>query len=444
MRSIAAIATPPGEGALAIIRLSGQDAVQIAEQIFHSNRPLSACPPRALVHGRILDNDGAVIDEVLAVRFAAPASHTGEDVVEITCHGGVLVAGSILRRLLEAGAALAEPGEFTRRAFLAGKMDLTQAEAVMDLIRARTPHALRAAAEQLEGRIGRDTNSIRDALLEVTAHLEAWIDFPEEGIDPATGALLLEKMDAAADKIGALLATANEGRILREGLRLAICGAPNAGKSSLLNRLLGIERAIVSEVPGTTRDTIEEMANLRGIAFRIVDTAGIRDSADRVEREGIERARRAILSADIVIEVIDISDPLPAGLPDFDVPRLRVWNKCDLRPASPSAPATDDLRISCSTGAGLEDLENRLCELAGHHLPHGNESFAAINARHQACLKTAMDRLASAREALAAGTEPELVAVDLRAALDAVGGVTGRIDTEDLLGEIFQRFCIGK
>jgi len=444
MRTIAAIATPPGEGALAILRISGEAANAIADKVFRSKQPLSKHQPRTLILGKILSADGSVIDEVLAVRFAAPASYTGEDVVEIICHGGPLVAGTILRRLLECGAVLAEPGEFTRRAFLAGKLDLTQAEAVMDLIRARTPLALRAAAEQLEGRIGRETEAIRALLLEITAHLEAWIDFPEEDIDPATGSALLDKIDLAASRIQALLATADEGRILREGVRLAICGAPNAGKSSLLNCLLGIERAIVSDQPGTTRDTIEESANLRGIAFRIVDMAGLRESEDRIEQEGIERARRAISSADIVLELVDASNPVFTNLPDFDAPRVRVWNKCDLAPASLARPAEGDLFISCKTGDGLDALVDRLCEVAGHRLPGGNESFVAINARHQACLSTALAHLSTARALLAENQAPELVAVDLRAALNSIGEVAGRIDAEDLLGEIFQRFCIGK
>ncbi len=369
----------------------------------------------------------------------APGSYTGEDVAEITCHGGILIAARVLQTILAAGATAAGPGEFTQRAFLNGKLDLTQAEAIMDLIRAQTPRAARAAAEQLEGRIGDATNAIRDDIVDITAHVEAHIDFPEEGINPATGQLLLTKLKTARSKIATLLATADEGRVLREGVRLALCGRPNAGKSSLLNHLLGFERAIVSPTAGTTRDTIEESISLRGIPFRIVDTAGLRDTADSVEREGVDRAHRAIERADLVVRLVDGTDPDSHSDAPATPDEILVFNKSDL---APSSTEPGDHSISCVTGDGIDALVDLL--VARVAPTQSSESLAAINARHQACLTRADDALAAATTALRADVEPEFISLDLRAALDAVGEIVGRIDSEDILGKIFSSFCIGK
>jgi len=433
--TIAAISTPPGEGAIAVIRLSGPEAHRILQQVF---RPAGKMVPRRAAYGEIVSG-GRTLDQVLATVFCGPSSSTGEDMAEIGCHGGILLAASILQLVLRSGARAAEPGEFTQRAFLNGKMDLSRAEAVMDLISARTPLALRAAAEQLQGRIGEQADAIRAAILESVAHLEAFIDFPEEGIDPASGSALVQKIAVATARIDALLATSAGGRILREGVRVAIVGRPNAGKSSLLNRLLGRERAIVSAVPGTTRDTIEESAVLQGILFRLTDTAGLRETEDPVEREGVERARRVIDGADLVLHVFDATEP-------FHEPTLRsreilVANKCDLPEAAPHGSA---LPVSCKSGDGFSALlEAMLRETCGAHLSAG-ESLASVNARHQALLESARSSLAAAADLLLSGAPPELTAIELRAALDAVGRVTGAADAEEILGEIFGRFCIGK
>ncbi len=438
---IAALATAPGEAAIAVLRLSGAGSFTVADAVFQGRKRVSELPPRRAALGSIADEDGSRIDEVLLTPFAAPASYTGEEMVEISCHGGRLVAGLILRRLLGAGARLADPGEFTQRAFLNGKMDLTQAEAVMDLISAKTPLAIRAANEQLEGRLGAATREIASELLDLLAHLEAWVDFPEEDIQPETGSLFLNQIDRVLARIAALLETADEGRILREGVRLAIVGRPNVGKSSLLNRLIGFERAIVSDRPGTTRDTIEEFINLGGVPFRVVDTAGLRHTEDELEQAGIERTRKAISQADVVIEVRDATDPHPGDFTPEDKPLLVVWNKSDLLT---TAPPPEVLAVSCRSGAGFPNLATRLAELAGHHLPEGNQSLVAINARHQACLQRARAHLCEVREGIAAKRDAELSAIDLRAALEALGEITGRIDTEEILGRIFQLFCIGK
>ena len=432
--TIAALSTPPGEGAIAMVRVSGPQALAIAELVFRGPIPAT----RMATFGRIFDGSEPVDEAVLTI-FRAPASYTGEDVVEITCHGGVLVSARVLQTVLNGGARPAEPGEFTQRAFLNGKMDLTQAEAVMDLIRAQTDLALRAATEQLRGRIGTEILAIREALLDIVAHVEAFIDVPDEDIDPDTGAAMRGRMTAARARIARLLATADEGRILREGVRLAICGRPNAGKSSLLNRLLGYERAIVSATPGTTRDTIEESLNLRGIPFRVVDTAGLRETPDAIEREGVRRAREVVEQADIVLRVVDATDAEGLADPAAASGEILVLNKCDLD----HEQTMEGLKISCSTGEGIEALVEAISARVRHGQPIG-DSLAAINARHQSCLTRAATALDAAIARFDAGTEPEFVAVDLRDALDAAGEVVGVVDTDDILGRIFGSFCIGK
>lgn len=439
--TIAAIATPPGEGALAVIRISGEIALDVADVTF-LGKVIPSETERRVLFGRIINFDGEILDEVLLTVFRNPRSYTGEDLVEISCHGGSLVASRVLSAVLEAGARMARPGEFTERAFLNGKLDLTQAEAVMDLISAQTPRAARAAAVQLEGCLGVEINSLRGELLEGVAHLEAFIDFPEEGIDPESGAALRRRMEGIAAHLSRLLATADEGRLLREGITLALCGAPNAGKSSLLNRLLGSERAIVSEIAGTTRDTIEERASLGGYPFRVIDTAGLRETEDPVEREGVERARRAAENADLRIHLVDASAQQGTITPLFP-DELVVLNKVDL--VSDRSGLSAGIPISCRTGEGIEALVAAILARVtgrseGESLPDG----AAINARHQECLKRASLALAAAMDLLGAGEPPELVAVELRGALGAVGEIVGEAGTEEILGKIFSSFCIGK
>lgn len=440
--TIAAVSTPFGEGAIALLRLSGPRAVAVADEIFCAKTKPSRSQPRVQHFGKIADG-GAVIDDGMLTVFRAPASYTGEDVVEIACHGGILVTRRILRLLLARGARLAEPGEFTQRAFLNGKMDLTQAEAVMDLIRAQTDLALRAATEQLEGRLGGRIRELRELLLGVLAHVEAFIDFPDEDIDPDTGGALLKKLDGARDGIADLLRTADHGKILREGVRTVICGAPNVGKSSLLNLLLGCERAIVSETPGTTRDTIEEVINLLGVPVRLVDTAGMREAADSVEREGIERTRRQIERADLVLRVFDASEEEASRKGAKAQREILILNKTDLGEHA-SWRGVEAVRISCKTNAGLDALAKTIFERVMGGGVAAGDAGVAINARHQACLQTAAQFCDAARRAVADGLSPEFIAVELRAALDAVGEVVGKADSEELLGKIFSTFCIGK
>jgi tRNA modification GTPase len=432
--TIAAISTPPGEGAIAIIRVSGPDARRIGAELLGRTTALAD----RVLHFGTFRHQGRKLDEGLIALFTAPRSYTGEDMAELQCHGGTLVTAQLYEAVLDAGARAADPGEFTHRAFLRGKMDLTQAEAVMDVIRASTPRALHAAQEQLGGRLGAAIQEIRTDILGTVAHLEAYIDFPEEGIDPHVGTQLLADIERGKCRIESLLATGHEGRILREGVRLVLCGAPNAGKSSLLNRMLGFERAIVSAIPGTTRDTIEEFASLHGLPFRITDTAGVRETTDEIEKEGVDRARQAIERADVIVHLVDARETWPEPFSDDEI---FVLNKIDLLG---DAPVSSGLGISCLTGDGIEKLVDAVVEKAQGQRLGESPMLAAINARHQNCLERARQALVLAHDELHAGAAPELVAVPLRDALDAVSEVVGATDIEEILGQIFSTFCIGK
>ena len=377
--TIAAIATPLGEGGLAVLRVSGSAAFAVADKVFvpvgKSAQKPSAAASHTVHYGRV-ERDGRFVDEVLLTVLRAPRTFTREDTVEISCHGGLLPAKLVLDALLAAGARPAEPGEFTQRAFLNGRLDLAQAEAVADLIHARTELALVAAGEQLAGKLSQRINQLRDDLLRVLAHVEAHIDFPDEDIAPDTRGQLLAKLAGGVAFMDELLRTADEGQILRRGIRAAIIGRPNAGKSSLLNQLLGHDRAIVSPVAGTTRDTIEETANIRGLPVVFVDTAGLRESRDAIEQEGIRRTRAMVAKAELVLHVLDATEPLSAEDEQFlaefaGKKRILVLNKCDLPRAgdlqslsvvlgaadgdckSPARP----VEVSCLTGAGLEALK---------------------------------------------------------------------------------------
>jgi tRNA modification GTPase len=440
--TIAAISTPFGEGAIAVLRLSGPRAVELADSVFRAKIPVAELLPRVQHFGAIVDG-AEKLDEVLLTVFRAPASYTGEDVVEIAGHGGVLISRRILELLLRRGARAAHPGEFTQRAYLHGKMDLTQAEAVMDLITAQTELALRAATEQLEGRLGERIRDLRERILELLAHVEAFIDFPDEDIDPDTGDALLRKLDIVRAEIDTLLATADRGKVLREGVRTVIYGAPNVGKSSLLNLLLGHERAIVSAKPGTTRDVIEEVISLRGIPLRLIDTAGVRESEDEVERAGIERTWKQVERADLVLHVADANAERGEQDKDCGGRTLLVLNKVDLG-ENENWRGVDAVRISCLSGTGIDALaEAIVARVAGGHTAQRDWSVA-INARHQGCLEDARRFADAARQGLVNGVSPELVAEELRSALDSVGEVVGKADSEDVLGKIFSTFCIGK
>ncbi len=455
--TIAAISTPAGDGAIALVRVSGTAAVAVADKVFRGKERPSRFASHVQHFGEIFDGTDGLIDQVMLSIHRAPGSYTGEDLVEISCHGGTLVSARVLEACLCAGARAARPGEFTERAFLSGKMDLTQAEAVIDLIRAKTDLALRSATEQLEGRLGEKIRKIRDDLISVLAHIDASIDFPEEGIAPDEGETLTARLDSIREEIAALLATADQGRILREGVRVVIYGATNAGKSSLLNRLLGYDRVIVSETHGTTRDTIEETVNLDGVPIRLLDTAGLRASASELERVGIARTEKLLQLADLRLHIADRNAPRPLhfderpGLPALasaqagDSDEIVVLNKSDL----PEHPdwyrhcGIHALRISCATGEGLPELQKEiLARIAKQNLRP--ESTVAINTRHRDCLRRASEACDRARAALGQGLPLEYAAVDLSEALRAVGEVIGAVDVERILDSVFGQFCIGK
>src|SRR6266576_4869996 len=385
--TIAAISTPPGEGAIALVRISGADAIEIADKIFRGKEQPSRFASHVQHLGEIVSAENQLIDQVVLSVHRAPGSYTGDDLVEISCHGGTLVSAKVLEACLRAGARAARPGEFTERAFLNGKMDLTQAEAVIDLIRARTDLALRSATEQLEGRLGDQIRKIRDELIGLLAHINASIDFTEEGIAPDQGETLCARLDSVRDEISALLATADQGRVLREGVRVVIYAATNAGKSSLLNRLLGYDRVIVSDTHGTTRDTIEETFNLDGVPIRLLDTAGLRPSTSQLEREGIVRTEKSLQLADLRLHIADRNAPKPSHFDERlgDSNEIVVLNKSDL-PEDIDWKNFPALRVSCMTGEGLPELQKEiLARITKQNLRP--ESTVAINARHRDCLR---------------------------------------------------------
>ncbi|MFK7849705.1 MAG: tRNA uridine-5-carboxymethylaminomethyl(34) synthesis GTPase MnmE [Akkermansiaceae bacterium] len=442
--TIAAIASPMGVGAISIIRVSGPQALTVAELV--SGGYDFSDTPRFARRCKVFAQEGSLIDDGIITFFRGPNSFTGEDTFEFTGHGGILVTREVLSRILECGATHASPGEFSQRAFLNGKLDLTQAEGIMDLISAQTRLAMRAAHSQLEGNLGKKTTEARDDLLGILAHVEAWIDFPDEDIDPQTNSQLTERIQQVIATTEALLSTAEQGRILREGVRTVIFGQPNVGKSSLLNHLLGFERAIVSDTAGTTRDTIEEVINLNGIPLRLVDTAGVRESSDQVESQGIERTVRQIEDADLLIEVVDASKPSPEHT--IHTPKntchLLVLNKSDLG-EHPSWSKTKAIRISCTKDQGFDSLSEAVRSILQFAEADFGEHSVAINARHQASLKVANSSLKTALLQFSNQTlDPEIASIDLREALDALGEIPGKVDTEDLLGMIFSEFCIGK
>jgi tRNA modification GTPase len=450
--TIAAIATPVGEGGIAVVRLSGPQSLSIADASFRPAGKTSLAPSAAPTHtlhfGKIVRH-GRVLDEVLLAVMRSPRSFTRQDVVEITCHGGLLPAKLVLDTLLENGARLAAPGEFTRRAFLNGRIDLAQAEAVADLIHSRTELALAAANEQLAGKLSQRIDLLRDDLMKTLAHIEAHIDFPDEDIAPDTREKLIGRLQAGVAFTDQLLRTANEGRILRRGIRAAIIGRPNVGKSSLLNQLLGCDRAIVSRIPGTTRDTIEETANVRGIPVIFIDTAGLREASDEIELEGIRRSRGALADAELILHVLDAAEPLTAAdeklFSEFaQKKKLLIRNKIDLPVRLQLPPGISALDVCCLTGQGIEEVKDAIKEKVWAGEIQAGMWQVMINARHQDALQRAREAIGRTVTALRDGLGLELAALDLRIAANAVGEIVGKTTTDDLLDAIFSQFCIGK
>ena len=458
--TIAAIATPPGEGGVGIVRISGSNNAcsvtsvwKIADQIFQGSEAPSSKEGGTFVFGKIVDAKGKEIDEGLCLIFRAPKSYTGEDTVEIQGHGGSVVLRKILRRALDAGARMAEPGEFTKRAFLNGKMDLVQAEAVADLIHARSDRAAQAALEQLEGSLSGQFNTLYDQFVDVAADLETTLDFAEEELPDEVFPMLGKKLDESFQTLENLLSTWDEGRLLREGARVVIMGRPNAGKSTLFNALLGADRAIVTAIAGTTRDVIEEGFVLDGIPLRILDTAGLREAECEIEREGIRRAREHSAAADIAVYLIDSSVPFSTEDAEH-LSRLKpeqtvvVLNKADKKITNNQYPISNNQPVEASLldGTGLDDIKRAIASKLEGGVDFSAPAHAVISERHRNLLELAYAELETAREQLT-GLEDEgvaLAAEHLRCALESLGQVTGRIYHDELLDNVFSRFCIGK
>ncbi len=448
--TIAAIGTPPGQGGIGIVRLSGPEALAILQQVFQPAQDRDWVA-RRITFGQVVDPDtGEVVDEALAFYIPAPHTYTRQDVAEIQGHGSPISLQRILNLVLRHGARQAEPGEFTLRAFVNGRLDLAQAEAVLDLIQARTEAGHRIAMAQLSGRLSDAVRRVRRQLLDILAYLEASIDFTDEEVPPQD---IAQPLEGVLNELGRLLQDAERGIIYRQGVRAAIVGRPNVGKSSLLNALLRVERAIVTEVPGTTRDTLEETINLRGVPLVLVDTAGIADTEDQVERLGVIRSRQALEQADVALLVVDASQPLHTEDREIAAlignrPAILVVNKIDLKPPVMAfhtllagAPC---VHVSALTGAGLEALEEALVDtvLTGRAIA-GHRPMVS-NPRHKALLTQAATHVQSALEAYARGVPADFVSIDVTAAVNALGEITGETASEDLLDAIFSQFCVGK
>jgi tRNA modification GTPase len=439
--TIFAIATPPGMGGVGVIRVSGPGVSEIA------NAVLTFLPkPRFACMANFLDDDGHTIDSGLALYFPGPASFTGEDVLELQGHGGTVVQQLLSRRLMELGARQARPGEFSERAFLNDKLDLTQAEAIADLVESGTVAAARAAQRSLEGVFSSRVHEVQAELTGLRVFIEAALDFPEEEIDFIAESDTLVRLDKVEENTLTLLEDAHQGKILRDGITVAIVGLPNAGKSSLLNALAGTDSAIVTDIPGTTRDVLRETISIDGLPVHIADTAGIRESSDLIEAEGIRRARAAMENSDLALLVLDLTDPgndhsrlfdeIPA-----DLSLIRVWNKCDVSSRREEV-SSNTVNISAKTGEGLDGLRSLIKEQAGLS-SHHEGSFSA-RTRHLDAIRRTRDHIRAGKAQLVENNAPELLAEELRLAQKALGEITGEFLPDDLLGAIFASFCIGK
>ncbi|WP_203663702.1 tRNA uridine-5-carboxymethylaminomethyl(34) synthesis GTPase MnmE [Lacticaseibacillus sp. 53-4] len=453
--TIAAISTPPGEGAISIVRLSGETAVQTANKLF-KGKDLTKVATNTINYGHIIDPDsGEVVDEVMASVMRAPRTYTCEDIVEINCHGGIVGTNRVLQLVLGAGARMAEPGEFTKRAFLNGRVDLTEAESVMDLIRAKTDRAMQVAVDQLDGDLRKLITNLRQEILEVLAQVEVNIDYPEYDTDEMTTKMLREKAELVLGRVDELLQTANQGKVLRDGLATAIVGRPNVGKSSLLNHMLQEDKAIVTDVPGTTRDVLEEYVNVRGVPLKLVDTAGIRKTEDKVEKIGVERSRKAITQADLVLLVLDASQPLTAEDRELitltkDKKRIVVLNKQDLPQQLDMAelanlvPEAQLIRTSMLDVSGVDALDKQIKNLFFGGIENSQSTVMVTNARQSGLLRQAKASLKSVLAGIDAGMPIDLVQIDMTAAWDKLGEITGDAAPDELITQLFSQFCLGK
>jgi len=449
---IAAIATPVGEGGIAVIRISGRDAIKKVNSCF-KGKDLMSVTTHTVHFGKIIQKDGRVVDEVLATVFQSPKSYTGEDTVEISCHGGVLVTQAVLEAVLSQGIRSAEPGEFTQRAFLNGKLDLDQAEAVADLIHAKSIKAVDAAHQQLEGRLGEHIKQFRQQIIDATAMVELELDFVEEDVEFANKEQLQNLLAEVDKEIKSLLETYETGRLVKDGVKTVFIGRPNAGKSTLLNTLVGSDRAIVTEIAGTTRDTIDADWSYDGLLFKLIDTAGLRDTEDIIEAEGVKRSQKAFEQADLVVYLKDLSKPMDADerteIGEFqkraaETPFLLIGTKLDKEDSISEKRINFDLKISALEQQNIDALKNLMKQRALENKDYDASSLLVTSSRHRDALQKARENIQRAMQALEQGMTGDFLSIDLRSALKELGTITGEITNEHVLDSIFSRFCIGK
>ena len=450
-KAIAAIATPVGEGGIAVIRISGKDAFEKLSTIF-TGKNLSKADSHTVHFGKIVDKNGLPVDEVLATVFRSPKSYTGEDTVEISCHGGVLVTQKVLETILATGVKAAEAGEFTQRAFLNGKMDLDQAEAVADIIHAKSVKAVDAAHQQLEGRLGEHIKKFRQQIIDATAMVELELDFIEEDVEFANKDQLMKLLVDVSAEINSLLDTYETGRLVKDGVKTVLIGRPNAGKSTLLNTIVGSDRAIVTDIAGTTRDTIDVDWNYEGLLFKLIDTAGLRETEDIVEAEGVKRSQKAFEQADLVVYLKDLSHSFTAEeraeIKAFqqragETPFILIGTKADIEQET-EWRTEFDLKISALSGDAINTLKATLKERALENKHYDASSLLVTSSRHRDALKKADEQVQAAINGLKLGMTGDFLSIDLRAALNELGTITGEITNEHILDSIFSRFCIGK
>lgn len=446
--TVAAVATPPGEGGVAIVRISGNHAFQVASQIFSG--PIESYKTHTAHYGQIKDLHGKHVDDVLILVMRGTRSYTGEDTVEIHCHGGSLITRHVLEVVLSAGARAARPGEFTFKAFMNGKIDLTQAEAVQELIHAKNDHALNAAEAHLKGALSQKIILFQQRLTNTAAILEAWVDFPEEGLEFATVDEICASLESVCKDMASLANTFHDGKIIHDGITMCLVGCPNVGKSSLMNALLDKERAIVSHIPGTTRDVLEDHMRLNGLNFRLMDTAGIRQADDAIEIEGIRRSKEAMNQADLVLLVMDASRDLQEEdqwLLD-NVPKdktILIWNKSDLPQTQASLPKMPHwVQISAKQRSGLDLLHKEIDAIIWKKGPPSREEVMITNVRHKESLENAIEALKVLINGLRSGVSPEFLSMEMRYCLTQLGLIIGTNISEDILSAIFSKFCIGK
>lgn len=461
--TICAVATPPGEGGVSVIRISGDEALPVLRRVFTAQGQAAGeiyCPkPRYMQLGKVWSADGVLLDQALAVYMPAPHSYTGEDVAEIQCHGGHVVTQEIIKALLAAGAVMADPGEFTQRAFINGRLNLTQAEAVIDIIQAKSAEALKISEKQLDGQLGQKVLAENDKLLDILAQIEVAVDYPEEEGNIWQQLQLAERLGATLTVVEDLLRLADDGKIYRDGLLTAIVGPANAGKSTLLNAFLQEERAIVTDIAGTTRDTIEEYYNIKGVPVRLVDTAGIRSTTDRVEAVGVERSRQMLAAAQLVLLVWDMTNPLDDEWRQLIAencrkPLILLLNKADL--AAPGEaeklvaelqkdfPEIDVLPLSAKNNDGIEDLKQIIYNKAVSGRINADSMAGLINDRQKSALLRAKQHLEEAISAYEAGIEGSMVSIDIQGAWESLAEITGGVASDDIISRVFSRFCLGK